>query len=211
MDEKTVRGVGRPADPEKDREILAAGRALLFGEGPEAVTMESVARAAGVAKPTLYRRYANRDALIAAVAEAEAERMAGRFRLEPGSAGDLEADLVAFGCDLSRFLLGAEHLRFMHAMGASVDMPQSTREAIYRHGPQGTRERLAAWLAHADRRGLLRCPDAAYAAEQFLGMLMGLDLVRSLYRVPRLRDARALETRVERVVGDFLRIHAAGR
>ncbi|NKI35204.1 TetR/AcrR family transcriptional regulator [Wenzhouxiangella sp. XN79A] len=209
MSKNVQRNVGRPVDPDKDRDILAAGRALLFGAGPEAVTMEAVAREAGVAKPTLYRRYANRDELIAAVATAEAERMAGRFRLVPGSADDLKQALVEFGCDLTGFLLSAEHLNYVQALGASAQVPQSTRDSIYRHGPRGTQARLADWLARAADRDLLDCPDADYSAEQFLGMLMGLDLVRTLYRVPLLRDADALHTRVRRLVSDFLRLHAA--
>jgi TetR/AcrR family transcriptional repressor of mexJK operon len=207
MSEDVTRSVGRPADPAKDREILSAGRTLLFGQGPEAVTMEAVARLAGVAKPTLYRRYANRDELIAAVAEAEAERMAGRFRMVPGSADHLKQALVEFGCDLTRFLLSAEHLNYVHALGASQGVPQSTRESIYRHGPRGTQTRLAHWLSRAAERGLLELDDADYSAEQFLGMLMGLDLVRTLYRMPLLRDASAMEVRVERLVRDFLRLH----
>ena len=170
--------------------------------------MEAVAREAGVAKPTLYRRYANRDELIAAVAEAEAERMAGSFRVVPGSIDDLRNALIDFGCDLARFLLSAEHLRFVHALGASSSMPQSTRDSIYRNGPRGTQGRLSDWFSSARENGLLDCPDPDYSAEQFLGMLMGLDLVRTLYHVPLMRDASALETRVGRLVEDFLRLHA---
>lgn len=208
MSERAARTVGRPIDPNKDREILAAGRALLFGHGPEAVTMAAVARTAGVSKPTLYRRYANRDELIAAVAEAEAERMAGGFRIVPGSAADLKRALVEFGCDLTRFLLSAEHLGYVHALGASGQLPQSTRDSIYRHGPRGTQQRLRDWLDQAAGHGLLDCPDPDYSAEQFLGMLMGMDLVRTLYRVAPLRDASAPASRVKRLVDDFLRLHA---
>lgn len=208
MNSTDRRTVGRPVDRSKDREILAAGRALLFGVGPEAVTMEAVARDAGVAKPTLYRRYANRDELIAAVAETEAERMAGSFGVVPGSIADLRNALIDFGCDLTRFLLSAEHLRFVHALGASASIPQSTRDSIYRNGPRGTQARLGNWLSRARKNGLLDCPDPDYSAEQFLGMLMGLDLVRTLYHVPLVRDASALETRVGRLVEDFLRLHA---
>lgn len=208
MSRAEARSAGRPVDRQKDREILEAGRALLFGVGPEAVTMEAVAREAGVAKPTLYRRFANRDELIAAVAEAEAERMAGSFRVVPGNIDDLKQALIEFGCDLTRFLLSAEHLGFVHALGASSTMAQSTRDSIYRNGPRGTQARLSEWLAGARSRGLLECSDPDYSAEQFLGMLMGLDLVRTLYRVPLVRDSGALNARVTRLVDDFLRLNA---
>jgi len=58
--------------------------------------MESVARAAGVAKPTLYRRYANRDELLAAIATVEAEAMSARFAQVPDSTEDLRRALLKF-------------------------------------------------------------------------------------------------------------------
>jgi len=198
---------GRPIDASKDREILAAGRALLFEQGPQAVTMEAVARKAGVAKPTLYRRYANRDELLAAVALNESESMAGRFRLTPGNIDDLRQALIDFGCDLTRFLLSREHLRFIHALGASTGLPRASRESIFRNGPLATRDRLAEWLHRATRAGLLDCPNPAGSAEKFLGMLMGLDLVRTLYHVAVPRDVDALAAHVTATVDDFLALH----
>lgn len=199
---------GRPIDPSKDRDILAAGRALLFEQGPQSVTMEAVARAAGVAKPTLYRRYANRDELLAAVALNESESMAGRFRMTPGSADDLKRALIDFGCDLSAFLLSRDHIRFIHALGASTGLPQASRESIFRHGPMATRDRLAEWLSKATRTGLLQCPNPQCSAEKFLGMLMGLDLVRTLYHVHTPRDVASLKAHVESTVEDFLTLHS---
>ena len=198
---------GRPVDLSKDRDILAAGRTLLFENGPQAVTMEAVARKAGVAKPTLYRRYSNRDELLAAVAMNESESMGGRFRVTPGNVDDLRHALIDFGCRLTRFLLSSDHIRFIHALGASTGMPQASRESIFRHGPLATRDRLAEWLDKANASGLLRCKDPARSAEKFLGMLMGLDLVRTLYHVHRPRDVEALSMHVESTVDDFLMLH----
>lgn len=199
--------VGRPIDPSKDRAILAAGRALLFEKGPQGVTMESVARAAGVAKPTLYRRYANRDELLAAVALAESEAMAGRIRVTPGSADDLRRTLVDFGCALMHFLLSRDHIQFIHALGAATGLPQASRDSIFRNGPLATRNRLTEWLGKAADAGLLRCTRPERSAEQFLGMLMGLDLVRTLYHVHPPRDVEFINARVESTVDDFLTLH----
>jgi TetR/AcrR family transcriptional repressor of mexJK operon len=205
----TANARGRPIDPTKDRDILAAGRKLLFEQGPQAVTMEAVARVAGIAKPTLYRRYANRDELLAAIALNESESMAGRFDIQPGSADDLKQALLDFGNDLTRFLLSREHIRFIQTLGASTGMSQASRESIYRNGPLATRDRVAAWLASAHRQRLLECPEPESSAEQLIGMLMGLNLVRSLYRVQSPREVSDVDPRAERIVRDFLRLHAA--
>jgi len=51
----------------RTREILAAARKLLEQRGPEAMTMEEIAAAAGVAKGTLYLYFESKDELILAL------------------------------------------------------------------------------------------------------------------------------------------------
>jgi AcrR family transcriptional regulator len=51
----------------RTREILAAARKLLEQRGPEAMTMEEIAAAAGVAKGTLYLYFQSKDDLILAL------------------------------------------------------------------------------------------------------------------------------------------------
>jgi AcrR family transcriptional regulator len=51
----------------RTREIMAAGRELLEQRGPEAMTMEKIAAAAGVAKGTLYLYFQSKDDLILAL------------------------------------------------------------------------------------------------------------------------------------------------
>ena len=49
-----------------DDRIASAALELLRSRGPNAVSVESVAAASGVAKTTIYRRFANRDTLLTA-------------------------------------------------------------------------------------------------------------------------------------------------
>lgn len=58
---------GRPRQADLDRRIGVAVLALLRDGGPDAVTMESVAARAGIAKTSIYRRHANRGELLTAV------------------------------------------------------------------------------------------------------------------------------------------------
>jgi AcrR family transcriptional regulator len=56
-----------PVDPHRrDAMITAAVLDLLRTKGPKAVNVEAVAAHAGVAKTTIYRRYRDREAMIAA-------------------------------------------------------------------------------------------------------------------------------------------------
>lgn len=49
--------------------IVAAARDLLESDGPERLTMQSVAEVVGVRAPSLYKRVAGRDALLGLVAD----------------------------------------------------------------------------------------------------------------------------------------------
>lgn len=61
--------------PEQRREQLLDGAlALIAAGGFDALTMEAVARRAGVTKPVVYELYANRAEVIAALLQREAER-----------------------------------------------------------------------------------------------------------------------------------------
>ena len=58
---------GRPRQPDLDQRLESAVLALLHDGGPAAVTVERVAERSGVAKTSIYRRYANRRELLTAV------------------------------------------------------------------------------------------------------------------------------------------------
>lgn len=61
---------GRPRSESVGEAIREAARAILASEGYEALTFEAVAERAGVAKTTVYRRYADRTALVVDVGQA---------------------------------------------------------------------------------------------------------------------------------------------
>lgn len=82
---------GRPRDPQKDVDVLAATRELLVEVGYQATTIVAVARRAGVGAPTIYRRWPHREALIEDAAFGEVEQAD-----LPKPSGDLRTDLRAW-------------------------------------------------------------------------------------------------------------------
>jgi AcrR family transcriptional regulator len=61
--------MGRPRDTSRDLAILDATLSLLTEVGYEQLSMEAVASRSGVAKTTIYRRYRDKAALVAAAVE----------------------------------------------------------------------------------------------------------------------------------------------
>src|SRR3954453_24013969 len=78
---------GRPLDPEATRAIVAATVRLLGEKGFAGMSVEGVAAAAGVGKPAIYRRYADKKALVLAAIEAALDPM------EVADLGDTRAEL----------------------------------------------------------------------------------------------------------------------
>lgn len=78
----STRSRGRPAGRTAadgviaDRQVLLAAAEKLIHESGPAVSLQAIAAEAGVTKPTLYRELGDRDALVSALAERLAMRMA---------------------------------------------------------------------------------------------------------------------------------------
>src|SRR6476661_6804317 len=61
-----VRGRGRPRDPGTDARILSCALDQLAEDGYAGMSIDGVARAAGVSKTTIYRRFADKNDLVTA-------------------------------------------------------------------------------------------------------------------------------------------------
>lgn len=195
---------GRPLDVRKDELMLAAGRALLLAGGPAALTMEAVARASGVSKATLYRRWPHREALLEVLVLREAQPLLGTLDAVPADTAALAEVLERFLDSMLAFVTQPAYQAYLQAI-AALPQPQADLQRIWRLGPQQAIDAVATLLRrHAAAQGQ-RWPGAARDAETLIGMAMGLELARILYRQPpRLADARLRRRHVRAVVGRFL-------
>lgn len=91
--------------PERRHLDLRAAAAALAHAPPEKTTMAGVARALGVAKPTLYRLARSRAELIAACVEAEGERLVEHLHaaFSPDQAGAQAPSAARIDEALERF------------------------------------------------------------------------------------------------------------
>jgi AcrR family transcriptional regulator len=145
---KVAANRGRPRDPETDRRLLAATLALLGRDGYARMSLDAVAAAAGVTKPTIYRRYRTKAELAAAALRALDE---SRTRTAPVESGDLRADLVAH---LRHFRRGVSRPFGVSLVGTVLAEEHETPEllAMYREHVVAPRRRMIRQVLERGRR-----------------------------------------------------------
>lgn len=147
---KRPRGRGRPRDPDVGEQVIDAAIGLISESGFDGLTMDEVARRAGVAKATVYRRFPSKVDLVVAACNAVVP-YAPAFE----GSGSLEADLVELVVTIARRLSANEGGRLMPAMVAAAASNDEVREALRRFAVS-RRSRLHDVLERAVTAGELR-------------------------------------------------------
>lgn len=180
---------GRPGATRSEsarRAVLEAAARLTQELGYDNVTIEGIAGAAGVGKPTIYRWYPSKSAIIS-------ECLMEGLLLPPAfsipDTGDLRDDLSAWLVDVFTFIRRDANLRLLGSLlSAAIDNPQITPQMGERLG--AVEPTLLARVADARARGQL----AEDSDQSLIGQsLFGLIVVRYLTGLPfDDEDARAI-------------------
>ncbi|PGH48233.1 TetR/AcrR family transcriptional regulator [Streptomyces sp. Ru87] len=132
-----ARRTGRPRNAEVDRAILAATRSALVELGWSKLSLGDVAARAGVAKTTLYRRWAGKNELVV-------DAVAVTFdELELPDRGSLRADVEGVVLQFARLLERPETKTALMAV-----VSESTRDT-------GLRDRVRAAIVDRQKRLVL--------------------------------------------------------
>jgi TetR/AcrR family transcriptional regulator, mexJK operon transcriptional repressor len=194
----------------KRRAIMAAAAELFMADGYAAVSMDAVARTAGVSKATLYAHFTGKESLFEAIVADGCEKMRGRADALLSDHGlPLREALTELGLHWLRFMLRPQ-VRALHRVmiAEAVRFPDLAR-AFYTAGPQAMHLWLSAWLAEEQARGhLLARADPSRLADQFLSLLRGdLFLRATLALVTEEEAAPELPRIVAEAVEAFLRLN----
>lgn len=110
--------MARPRNESIDVAILEAVRGILREQGFGALTIDAVASRAGVARPTVYRRWPSRASLaVAAFQTSETSPRGGPGPATPPDTGALRSDLLAL---VDRLVTGFASMEAVGAMGGIV-------------------------------------------------------------------------------------------
>jgi TetR/AcrR family transcriptional repressor of mexJK operon len=188
--------------------VLDAAAGLFMAHGYGAVSMDAVARAAGVSKATLYAHFSSKDQLFATIIGVACREKIALGALLPADATDIQAALTSFGDRLLRFFLDERPLALHRVViGESTRFPELGR-AFYDNGPAALHAMFGAWLAGQTEAGRLAVSDPMMAAEQFVGMLRTSLFLRASLGLARATDDE-IDATVSGAVTTFLKAYAA--
>ncbi|BBY27952.1 TetR/AcrR family transcriptional regulator [Mycolicibacterium sediminis] len=171
-----------------EQAILDAALLEFEKHGVHRVALEDVARRARVSRTTIYRRYANRDELVAAVIERENVALFADIADELKDAGPRSNYYVeAFTSSILRF----RRHRVLNQM--MTDEPALVLAQAHRHYPRAV-ERMADALhvifppGFADRIGERAVTDLADTILRYAAMVLLLPSVEPLETADQIRD-----------------------
>ncbi|HUJ67002.1 MAG TPA: TetR/AcrR family transcriptional regulator, partial [Acidimicrobiales bacterium] len=164
---------GRPRDPGYDRAILDATLQVLLDKGYKGLTIDGVAAKTGIGRPTIYRRWPSKPALVIAA-------LAQSVGLSPTpDTGALRSDLLAFQRQQVRLMDSPESRRTTAGLVADLVADPELGEVYFRDYIAPRRESMKQALQRAVNRGELRA-DADF--DLIYDMLLGPLFMRSVVR-----------------------------
>ncbi|MPY61349.1 TetR/AcrR family transcriptional regulator [Streptomyces spongiae] len=173
-----ARATGRPRSAAADAAILEATRAALVELGWSRLTLGDVAMRAGVAKTTLYRRWAGKNELVVdAVAELFDE-------LELPDSGSLAADIEGVVLQFAAILDRPEAKSGLMAVVAEATRDEALRERVRASIVDRQKRLVLEGRARAQARGELPVEDdpaaAAATVDLIFDMVAGAVVHRTL-------------------------------
>jgi AcrR family transcriptional regulator len=205
-----MRSLDQPPSPgtaDKAARIIGAAREAFLEQCYDGVSMDEVAKRAGVAKQTVYARYPSKDALFLAVIDSVQGKVLSAITT-PGPLA-IRDRLQRIARELLEVCLDPSTLSLLRtAMAASYRFPK-LGHSIWETDVKEAHAVLSAVIEQAAKDGSLTIDDASVAAEQFLALVTG-ELHLHCLLDPSFRPSRAqIKRQLDPAIDCFLARYAA--
>jgi AcrR family transcriptional regulator len=205
---------GRTGRPDKRRAIVRAANFVFGRDGYTRATVDAIAREAGVSKKTIYNHFADKEALfLTGALEASrelSEEIAALADRHLHKIVDLEAELIDFGVDRTRAVLGRDdHAAIARTIRAEVThLPKEILDAWMETGPLHSKRVVAGHFRALKAKGLLVFDDAEKASAHYTLLTFTPVAERTFFGALPFDERELVETTTEGV-RMFLRLYGA--
>lgn len=185
--------------------IIAAARALFLERGFAAVSMDEIARTAGVARQTVFNRFKTKDALFRATIAEHWTHWGRGVAMEPVPYdAPIEDHLRALARSIAAFQDDTQQLQFQRLVVEEARNNDWIGPAAYQMGKQPRMKALAAGLAQMHKEGRLHCEHPEIAAWQFVGLVQEFIVWPKVMGIEAPEDIPPTETVIEEAVLTFM-------
>ena len=187
MQEKRV----RLKSEEKRTQIIDAAGVLFITNGFEKVSMEEIAKSAGVSKQTVYSHFGNKQQLFTAAIDCKCEE----YELAPNKIKNplhCEEYLIFFCTHLCALLTSDDAIGMFRVCVAEAGRSE-VGELFWEAGPGKIRTQLAIYLAEQNALGTLAIDNIDAAASQLIGMIVCEAQFRSVLGLAKIKSDTELK------------------
>lgn len=202
---------GRPRSTEKDDAILGAATRLFMERGFEAVSMDAIAEAAGVAKVTIYVRYPDKDALFRAVLAHKCEAIVAPALFENRGERTTREALEMLGMSFLQLMLDEDALAMHRIIMSEAMRAPRIAELFFESAVTRMCDQIASLFMRETAAGRLNLTEeeAPRLAWRFLGAIKGHPQMLAMMGMPQMSEAD-LRRHVRGCVDDLVRAHGTG-
>jgi TetR/AcrR family transcriptional repressor of mexJK operon len=199
--------LGRPRDPAKVEAILDVSWRLFLAHGVDAISVDTIAAEAGVAKATVYAYFPDKRALFQEGVRREMVKIeeAQRLGSPPPADATLRDVLITFGIGIMSFLTSPGAVDFYGSLSGELRRDPELARMFYDAGPGQTLANLDAILAGPLAVGLV-IPSVRTASEMLMGMWQGMTSFQLMLGIDHDEVVSSIPRRVEAGVDAFLKL-----
>lgn len=165
---------------ERTQRILDGALRVFAEAGYSGTTMDAVAAAVGLSKPTLYQYFDSKETLFQAMMLGQRDRMMTVFE-HPSQAGMVH-DLHAFAWDYADGVMQPEMLSLARLIIGEVQRFPEIGRAYQASGPDRLLAGIIGYLSAQRDAGRLAFEDAELAAQDLWGLILSAPRTQALYR-----------------------------
>jgi TetR/AcrR family transcriptional regulator, mexJK operon transcriptional repressor len=205
--EKYVRKATAKQESHRQR-ILDAASDVFLECGFERTSTAEIARRSKVSKRELYFYFADKRALLAAVITELQSSMQSRMDVRWSSHEDMEIILRKSASAIHDFILSERFGKLVRIVAAESYHNPAVAKQFFELGPLAGRKATARFLKAQMKEGRLRKADPIKAADDFLDLVVGAQLMTAVV-LGQVDPAARKRNRVLHSVEVFLMIYAA--
>jgi len=188
----------------KRQSILKGATTLFLEQGFNAVSMDKIALAAPVSKATLYKYFASKSDLLAAVISELCAVLLQTIDDVSVESESVENNLKTIATGFVDLIFAEEALAIYRLVISECHTFPELGLLVYNSGPQAALELLERYLEKINRHEQVSIPDTVFAADAFFSLLKGDLHFQCLLGIKSVPSEAEKTEHINKVVGFYM-------